>query len=176
MNALRAARNLFDKINDVTGAIFKWTLIVIGGCLSFEVIVRYIFNNPTIWANDIAVQMLATLGCMGGGYAMLYNSHVRVDVFWDRWSIKVKAIVDIMTSLLFFIFICFLLYNSTKLAINSWAFNERATTVFALPLYPIKTMIIFGEIALLLQGFSKLIHDVIVLITGESENVRSMGY
>lgn len=176
MNTLRKIRHFIDTANDWVGRIFKWTLLVICGVLSFEVVSRYFFNSPTIWAQYIARQLLALVGCMGGGYAMLYNCHVQVDVFWERWSVRTRAIVDIFTSILFFIFVGLLVYNMVDMAKISWAFRERSTSVLAPILYPIKTLIAFGVFMCFIQGISKLIHDIIVLITGESENVRTMGY
>ena len=176
LNSLRRIRCVIDTFNDWVGKIFRWVLLLICGLISFEVISRYFFNNPTIWTQDISRQLLALVGCMGGGYALLYNSHVQVDVFWEKWSVRTRAIVDIFTTILFFAFVGLLVYNCVQMAIFSWSFHERTTTVFAPIIYPIKTAIAVGVSFCFLQGISKLIHDVIVLITGESENLRNMGY
>ncbi|MFA5638161.1 MAG: TRAP transporter small permease subunit [Anaerovoracaceae bacterium] len=176
MDKLRKIRNVIDTVNDWVGKIVRWLLVAICFILSFEVISRYFFDSPTIWAQDVSKQLLAVVGCMGGGYALLYNSHVKVDVFWERWSVRTRAIVDIFTSILFFVYLGLMLYNCFDMAAISWSFHERTTSVFAPVLYPLKTIIVIGVFFCFIQGISKLIHDILVILTGESENLRNMGY
>lgn len=172
MNALRKIRKVIDTVNFWVGTVAKFLLIAILFCLSFEVIARYVFNSPTIWAMDMSLQFLCALGALGGAYALLFNQHVRVDVFWGSWSVKTRAIVDLFTSVLFFIFMCFMVYQTVIMAQDSWMFQERMASVFAPPLYYVKTLIPIGSILLLLQGVSKLFHDIIAVATGESEDMR----
>ena len=172
MDALRKIRKVIDTVNYWVGTIAKYLLILIMAALSFEVIARYIFNSPTIWAQDMSRQFLCAMGALGGAFALLYNQHVRVDVFWGSWSDKTRGIVDICTSFLFFIFMAFMVYQSIIMAQDSWMFQERAATVFAPPLYYVKTLIPIGAILLLLQGIAKLIHDIIAVVTGKSEDMR----
>ena len=172
MNALRKIRKVIDLINYYVGTVAKFLLLAILFALSFEVIARYIFNSPTIWAQDMSRQFLCAMGALGGGFTLLYNQHVRVDVFWGSWSDKTRGIVDICTSFLFFIFMCIMVYQTIVMAQDSWMFQERAATVFAPPLYYVKTLIPIGAILLLLQGIAKLIHDIIAFVTGKSEDMR----
>ena len=172
MNVLRKIRKIIDTVNFWVGTVAKYTLIAILFCLSFEVIARYLFNSPTIWAMDMSLQFLCALGALGGAYALLFNQHVRVDVFWGSWSDKKRAVVDLCTSVLFFIYMCFMVYQTITMAQDSWTFQERMASVFAPPLYYVKTLIPIGAILLLLQGIAKLIHDIMVLVTGQSEDMR----
>ena len=174
MNALRKIRKGIDALNEYIGMVAKFILLAIVFCLCYEVIARYAFNSPTIWAQDLSTQALCALGALGGGYALLYNQHVRVDVFWGSWSERKRAIVDLCTSFLFLIYLVVLIYRTTEMAIDSWTFQERAASVFAPPLYYIKTVIPIGAILLFLQGISKIIHDIVAVVTGKSENLRTM--
>lgn len=174
VSVLGAIRKGIDTLNDYVGRFAKYILLVILFCLSFEVIARYGFNSPTIWAQDISRQALCALGALGGGYTMLYNQHVRVDVFYGSWSDKTKAIVDICTCSLYLLFMILLVYQTVISCIDSWTFNERAATVFAPPLYYIKTIIPIGAVLILLQAVSNLIHDIQTLVTGKSEGLRTI--
>jgi len=172
LKVLGKIRNVIDTIDDFVGKIAKYILIIILFTLMFEVIARYIFNSPTIWVQDVSKQALCAMGALGGGYAMLYNQHVRVDVFYGSWSDRTKAIVDICTCGLYFIFMAFLVYQTIISCIDSWTFNERMASVFAMPLYYVKTIIPIGAILIMLQAISKLIHDIITVVTGKSEGLR----
>ena len=174
LNVLRKIRKAIDSINDFVGSIAKYILLAILFCMAFEVIARYGFNHPTIWALDLSKQFLCALGALSGGYVLLYNQHVRVDVFYGSWSDRTKGIVDIITCGLYMIFLVLLVYQTTIAAIDSWQFHERAATVFAPPLYYVKTIIPIGALLLLLQAISKLFHDIIAVVTGKSEDLRTL--
>lgn len=174
LKAFGKIRNIIDTINDVVGKISKYILLIILFTLMFEVIARYVFNSPTIWVQDVSRQALCAMGALGGGYAMLYNQHVRVDVFYGSWSDRTRAIVDICTCVLYFIFMAFLVYQTIVSCMDSWAFNERMPSVFAMPLYYVKTIIPIGAILIMLQAVSKLLHDICTVITGKSEGLRSL--
>ena len=174
LNVFRKIRKIIDTINDFVGSIAKYVLLAILFCMVFEVIARYGFNSPTIWALDLSKQFLCALGALSGGYVMLYNQHVRVDVFYGSWSDRTKGIVDIITCGLYLIFMVLLVYQTIIAAMDSWAFHERAATVFAPPLYYIKTVIPIGACLILLQAVSKLLHDIIAVVTGESEDLRTL--
>jgi len=174
LKVLGKIRHGIDTLNEYIGKFAKYILIAILFCLMFEVIARYVFNNPTIWAQDICKQALVALGSLGGGYALLYNQHVRVDVFYGSWSDKTRAIVDICTCALYMLFLVLLVYQTTISCIDSWNFGERMPTVFAPPLYYIKTVIPVGAFLLLLQAISKLIHDIQTVVTGKSEGLKHL--
>lgn len=174
LDVLRKIRKVIDTVDDFVGSIAKYVLLAILFCMTFEVIARYGFNSPTIWALDLSKQFLCALGALSGGYVMLYNQHVRVDVFYGSWSDRTKGIVDIITCGLYLIFMVLLVYQTFIAAIDSWAFHERAATVFAPPLYYIKTIIPIGACLILLQAIAKLFHDIIAVVTGESEDLRTL--
>lgn len=174
LNVLRKIRKVIDTFDDFVGKIAKYTLLAILFCMVFEVIARYGFNSPTIWALDLSRQFLCALGALSGGYVMLYDQHVRVDVFYGSWSVRTRAIVDILTCGLYLIFMVVLVYQTFIAAVDSWTLHERAPTVFAPPLYYIKAIIPIGACLILLQAISKIIHDIIAVVTGESEDLRTL--
>ena len=50
---------IIGKINLFLGKVLQWTILPISAIVMFEVIARYVFNRPTIWAWDVNVQLLA---------------------------------------------------------------------------------------------------------------------
>lgn len=174
LKVLGKIRNGIDALNEMVGKVSKYILLIILLSLMYEVIARYVFNSPTIWAQDVCKQALCALGAFGGSYALLYNQHVRVDVFYGSWSERTRAIVDICTCVLYMLFLVLLVYQTIISCMDSWFFHERMASVFAPPLYYIKTLIPVGAVLLLLQAISKLIHDIQTVITGKSEGLRTI--
>ncbi|MEW5722620.1 MAG: TRAP transporter small permease subunit, partial [Thermodesulfobacteriota bacterium] len=130
-----------DSINEWMGKLFSPTLLLIMILAVYEVIRRYVFTNPTTWVWEINSQLLCFMGAMAGGYTMLNNGHVSVDILSSRFPPRVKALVDIITSSLFFILVLALIYYGTKEALRAFQVNQKVISQFASPLWPIKFII-----------------------------------
>lgn len=160
-----------DTISVKVAHFTKYALLIIATAIGYEVVARYIFNSPTIWSNDVCKQTLCFIAALGGAYDYLTETHVRVDVFYIKLSDRKKAILDMITSVMFFIFIIVLIVESSKMAINSWAVHERSVSTWAPPLYYIKTVIPIGSFLLLLQGVSKFLKDFYLIKNGHPYTV-----
>lgn len=156
-----------DTINKYLGEIAKWALAVIMMSMVYEVVARYFFNSPTIWATDISEQGMIILGSIGGAYSYLYDDFVRVDVLYERLDLRKKALVDIVTFFIFALFAIFLITQCYSAAIHAWKLNMRTPTLMAIPLYPGKILVCIGAVLLFLQGISHLIKDIYVLLHNE---------
>jgi len=75
---------IIDSISEIAGQIVKYLLITLIIVLCYEVVSRYVFNNPTIWALETSKMLMGTFGACGWAYTYLHEGHVRVDVFYSR--------------------------------------------------------------------------------------------
>ncbi|BAZ46811.1 tripartite ATP-independent periplasmic transporter DctQ component [Chondrocystis sp. NIES-4102] len=95
---------------------------------------------------------------LGAAYALKYNEHVRVDIFYKNWDRRRQALADFWGNLLFLIpFSSLLIYYSWATVFNSWRIREMSPDPGGLPRYPIKFVIIIGCFLLILQGISEAI-------------------
>ncbi len=70
--------------------------------LLMEVVLRYFFNSPTVWANELAQMLFGAYAILAGGYILRTGGHVNVDILYSRLSRKSRAALDIVTSSAFF--------------------------------------------------------------------------
>ena len=152
-----------DAINDWVGRFLSYFLFAFFVLLFIEVILRYFFNSPTVWANELAQMLFGAYAILGGGYILLTGGHVNVDIVYTRFSAKTRAAVDIVTSTLFFLFCGMLLVYGGSLAWDSLSRFEHSQSAWNPPLYPAKLMIPIAAALLILQGITKLIRDVLIL-------------
>ena len=75
-----------DALSAWFGKAFAWLIILMTVGMSYEVMVRYLFNRPTPWALDISFMMYGTLFMMGGAYTLSRGGHVRGDFLYRLWS------------------------------------------------------------------------------------------
>ena len=160
---------IIDTLNEWAGIIASWLIIPLLLIVTYDVIMRYFFNRPTVWAWDINVQLLAVSVALGGGYTYLYSGHIGVDVFVEGLARRKKAIVDLITSIFFFLGIGVLVWESGRSAWSSVLTREVDYTFFAPPVYPLKVMIAVGFFLLFLQGITKFIRDILAVKSKEEK-------
>lgn len=116
------ATNFIDRISLFCGEFVSYWAVIAVFVYYYEVIARYVFNSPTNWAHESMYLMFGMQYLIAGAYAMLTESHVRVDIFYANFSPRRKAVTDLLTSVFFFIF-------AGTLMVTSWIFAMDAIAV-----------------------------------------------
>lgn len=132
--------------------------------LLFEMTARYVFAAPTIWATELAEMLFGAYVMLSGGYLLVHKGHVNVDIIYGRFSRRTRAIVDIITSVLFFAFLLVLLKEGWGLAADAVSRWETSHSAWNPPVWPLKLTVPVGAGLLFLQGLCKLIDDVAIAI------------
>ena len=170
MTFIKTLMSIIDRINDRVGNLLSYFLFFFFILLLMEVILRYFFNSPTVWANELAQMLFGAYAILAGGYIMRTGGHVNVDILYSRLSKKSRAVLDILTSLLFFLFCTMLLVYGGSLAWDSLSRFEHSQSAWNPPLYPAKLMIPLAAVLLLLQGLVKLIRDILLLFDIDTDS------
>jgi TRAP-type mannitol/chloroaromatic compound transport system permease small subunit len=158
-----------DQMNELIGKAISFLILVLVGVIVYEIVARYFFNSPTIWAHEISQMVYGAYVILLGGYLQQRNGHVNVDILYLRFKPRTRAIIDLFTWLLFFAFCGVILVKGGEMAWDSFLYRETDSTVFAPPIYPLKMLIPLGGLLLLLQGLVKYIGDIKVAITGKED-------
>lgn len=132
----------------------------------YEVIARFLFNSPTNWVHESMFLMFGMQYMLAGAYAYREDQHVRVDVFYARFSPRGKAIADIVTSVFFFIFAITMLWTGARFALDAIGNHEVSFTEWGVQYWPVKLAIPIGAALIVLQGLSKLMKDIYFLRQG----------
>ena len=113
--------NWIDRLSLFAGEFVSYWAVIAVFVYYYEVIARYVFNSPTSWAHESMYLMFGMQYLIAGSYAMLTETHVRVDIFYAPLRRTRKAWVDLATSVFFFIFAGTLLVTSYIFAFDSIA-------------------------------------------------------
>ncbi|MDX1483337.1 MAG: TRAP transporter small permease subunit [Alphaproteobacteria bacterium] len=152
-----------DRINDWTGTYVAYWAVIAVFIYYYEVLARYVFNAPTNWAHEGMFLMFGMQYLLAGGFAYLNESHVRVDVLYEKRSFRTKAIIDIITSVFFFIFVLALFWTGLVFALDAIEVQETTLNEWGIQYWPVKLAIPIGAFLLMLQGIAKLIRDILYL-------------
>ena len=132
----------------------------------YEVVARYGFNAPTVWAYELTIFLFGACMIIGGAYAHRYGAHVNVDIVYGRLSPRGKAILDLLTAAIFFLFVGILLWRGWEFGLTSVRNLERSDTLWAPPYYFFKMTLPIGAGLVFLQGLAKFIRDLTTAVTG----------
>jgi TRAP-type mannitol/chloroaromatic compound transport system permease small subunit len=158
-----------DILNERVGYVISFLIIPMTLIAVTEVILRYVFNRPTIWAWDINMMLLGAFSILSGGYVLLKGGHVTMDVVILRLSPRVRAVIGLITSLVFFFSMAILMWQSAVEARDSLLIREKVNSVWGPPIYPLKMLWPIGAFLLFLQGVVIFIRD---LNTARSKEVN----
>ena len=162
-----------DKLSAWMGKAFAWCILVMTFGVSYEIIVRKLFRDPTAWAFDISYIMYGALFMMAGAYTLSRNGHVRGDVLYRLWPQRVQAIIEVVLYfVLFFPGMIALIYVGFSYSAQSWGFNVGTGEVSinspaGVPVSQFKTIIPIAAILLFLQGIAEVIRCIICIRDGE---------
>lgn len=124
----RAAARRFaatvDRAVDAIGRAASWLTLAIVALMAVNVLLRYAFSIGSVWAQELEWHLLAPLVLAGMTYALQKGEHVRVDVFYARYSPRVQAMVDMLSAVLAVGFAFLVIRYSVQFVAQSYAINE----------------------------------------------------
>jgi TRAP-type mannitol/chloroaromatic compound transport system permease small subunit len=165
---VRAIR-FFDGVSLWSGRIVAWLILPMVMSLVWEVVARYVFNAPTVWAYDMTYMLYGSFFMLGSAYTLLRGKHIRTDIFYGRWSTRRQGLVDAACYLIvFFPPLLALLYVTWDYFWVSFLRGERVVSSAWMPvIYPLKFAMPVTCILLLLQGTAELLRSIHAARSGE---------
>ncbi|MBF9020024.1 MULTISPECIES: TRAP transporter small permease subunit [unclassified Roseobacter] len=124
----------FDKLTLVTSRLTMIAIAVIVMVMFYEVVARYVFSAPTLWANEMSLWIAAFVFLFAGQYAMQQRSHIRIYVIYDmmpRWAQKTADVISVVL-IVFFAFA--LVWGGYNDAAARWARMEVFGTFWDPPI------------------------------------------
>lgn len=159
-----------DQLNDWVGEFVAYWSIIAVGVYYYEVMARYVFNSPTNWAHESMFLMFGMQYLLAGGYVLREGAHVRVDVLYMHFSERTKAIVDLITSVFFFIYVLALLVTGWTFFMDAYRVQEVSFTEWGIQYWPIKLSLSAGAVLLLLQGITLVLRDFATVMGSTDHN------
>lgn len=183
MNFLRTYISFADAINHRVGRVVMYGIFVMMAVLMWSTISKF-GDQPSLWTLEVAQFAMIAYFFLGGPYAVQMGSHVRMDLFYENWSAKRKAAVDMVTVLCLLTYLAVMLWggiSSTAYSLGYFGSDpfsffaglvtgsedigtlERSRTIWRPYLWPIKAVMCAGLLLMLLQALSELAKDILVL-------------
>ncbi len=149
-----------DAVSQYSGKWVAWVVYVGIAFLSLEVVLRYVFNSPTVWAHGYTQRLFGSYFVLIGAYTFVNKGHVRVDVIYEHLSEKKRAVLDLVNCAFLLLWTGVLIPVSWSFFLKSYSINEVDEMVLAHPIWWVKFLIFVGMILIFLQGVSEVMKIV----------------
>lgn len=167
---LKVLSRCIDKLNAWIGSLVAWVTLLLVLVVFTDVVMRYLFQTSFVFTQELEWHLFAFIFLIGGGYTLLHDGHVRVDIVYQKLGYKARAWVNLLGVLLLLMPGCLLIIvTSWSFVYNSWAILEGSPDPGGIPLrFLLKACIPVGFALLLLQGLSLGIHSLMQIVGLES--------
>lgn len=173
------------RLIKLIGAANTWVARVVCGLtiimtatICYEVVCRYFLNAPTDWSNELNQYLLRGMSMLGGGYCLLQDQHVRVDVVYMRLSVRRRAVVELCSWWLLILFCLVMAIWGGELSWEALVKDKRSMSILETPLFPSMVMVPLGAFLVLMQGVARILGNILILKAGkqrQDELIAALG-
>jgi TRAP-type mannitol/chloroaromatic compound transport system permease small subunit len=159
--------SIIDKIVMWTGKAASYMMPVLAFIVVYEVVARYIFDAPTIWAYDLSLFLFGYIAALGGAYAQQKKAHINVDILYLTVSPKVRNIFNLISYSLGIFFLMVIFYVSIGKFNEAIQFDYRRQSEWAPAMWHFWVMLCVASSLFIAQLVRDMITEIYHLFTGE---------
>lgn len=149
---------IIGGIVKAVGVYSSFLILLLIGIVCIDVVSRYVFNYSAAWVLELEWYVFSIIFLFVGAYAWQQNEHVRVDVFYERFSPRTKMWIDLFGDILFLLPWCALVISMTEFyAYQSWNIRETSPDPQGMPArYVIKYCLPVSFLLIQVYGFGRI--------------------
>lgn len=174
---MKSLLSWIDKWSGGNGLLAGWVILPLIFASVYEVISRYVFNTPTIWAYELGYMATGTNFLLGAAFTLRERGHIRIDILYQIFKPKTRALVDVLGYTFLMLPVC--IWLSYRLGFYAWeAFEsgERSGESAWNPIvWPYRLIFFIGITTLTLQGIAQWYRALKVLLASKDQ-VSEMNY
>ncbi|EKF42125.1 TRAP-type dicarboxylat transporter small permease [Nitratireductor indicus C115] len=139
--------------------------------LLYEVVARYAFDAPTVWAMEASTLVFGPHFLLAGPYLLHLRGHVAVDIFSEKAQGPTRRALDVFACLVIAVFAGVFAVVSWPLAVNAYALGETSFSAWNPPIWWLKFIVPFSFAMLFLQALAEA--AMTILAPSGEEGARS---
>jgi TRAP-type mannitol/chloroaromatic compound transport system permease small subunit len=159
-----------DNVTIAMMKVFRWLAPIIMFLIVGEVVMRYVFREPTIWNNDLQLYLSAGQRIIGIGYGSMVHMQIVMDIFTAKLSFKQFKALEIGHYIVFHLPLMFaLIWVTGARSLQTFVQNEKYYSVWRPVLWPVLAFITFAYVLFVMQLFAEIIKDFISMQRGDDK-------
>jgi TRAP-type mannitol/chloroaromatic compound transport system permease small subunit len=166
--------NSIESFIDWSGRTVSWLSLLLVLVTFIVVVLRYVFDIGSIALQETSTYFHAAIFLIGMAYTMQHDAHVRVDIFYARFSSQTKAWVDLFGALFLLLpFMLFISWISWQYIADSWSVQEGSREAGGLPgVFLLKSLILFMSGLLSLQALTQVARNIETILCKDTGRSR----
>ncbi len=153
--------NQIERLTTNIGIIASLTLIPLILTTTYEVLARYVFEAPTIWAYEVGYMLTGTHFLLGMAYTLQQGQFIRIDIFSQNMSTKTRALIDLCAYSVIFPLMIWLTYGLTSYLISGIIKNERSgQSAMNMAVWPFRIVFLIAFALLALQVYAEFMKSL----------------
>ncbi len=150
---------LFERLSKYAGLSAAILVLVLSLLVAYDALMRYLFSEGSIALQELEWHLFDILFLLGLSYALKHDKHVRVDIFFERYSLDTRAIVQILSMLLLVIpFALLMIVDAYDMTVQSYVQHEVSADPGGLgSRWIIKAVLVLGFVLLIMQAVSEVL-------------------
>ncbi len=149
-----------DRLSVFIGRVTMMMIVLLTSVMLYEVILRYVFEAPTLWANELSLWIAGFVFLCAGLYAMQQRSHIRIFLLYDVCPRWMQRLFDTISTALIVLFAAALIYGGYGEALDKLHRWETFGTAFDPPIpATLKPMVLIVVALVAIQAVINLISD-----------------
>jgi TRAP-type mannitol/chloroaromatic compound transport system permease small subunit len=157
-----------DRLDTWIGKVVSMLTLFVALAITYEIVMRYFFSMPTVWAAESTVFACGIVYLLGGAWTLLEDKHVRIDLLYGRLSKRGRALLDCCTYFCFALYIVVMLWATAIYTYESVQVLETTMSQWDPPFYPMKMAMTLALVLVFLQGTVNFIRNLYFVVTGRS--------
>lgn len=151
------AASPIDRASDLLGTLAAWMFFAVGAMITYEVVARYVFRSPTIWAEEMSrfFQIWATY--LAAGYVLRHRELITIEVLTIHLAPPMRRLTETGALAVIMLFCTVAVYYGADTMLESIRLGRATATMLTVPLWMTELAIPFGFGVLLLQAFVELV-------------------
>jgi len=148
-----------NRFNHAIGRATMYMIFVMIGVLFYSSVSKTFFD-PALWTFEFAQFLMVAYFLLGGAYSLQLDGHVRMDLLHSTRSARTKLLWDTFTTLFMIAYLIGLLYGAISSTEYALMYGERSYSSWRPYMWPIKVIMTFGIILMLLQAIARFFQDL----------------
>lgn len=153
--------SLIEKVSLIFGYISGGFAFLMMFIIGYDVVMRHIFNDPTIWADEVSCYLLVGITFLGAAYTLNKDGHVRIETLVDRLRPKKRKRLELVTDVLSIIFLVIFTRQAYWLVKDSYSSIKISATLLRTPLYLPQLLLAVGLTWLSLELLAHILRRTI---------------
>jgi TRAP-type mannitol/chloroaromatic compound transport system permease small subunit len=161
-----------ESLIDWSGRTVSWLSLFLVLVTFIVVVMRYVFDSGSIALQETTTYLPASVFLIGMAYTMQQDAHVRVDIFYNRFSAQTKAWIDLCGALFLLLpFMLFISWISWEYIADSWSVLEGSREAGGLPgVFLLKSLILVMTSLLSLQALVQVAKNIQTLLNMQTSD------